>query len=143
MLESKTLRVWFAVTLLMCVISCGEALSAQEEPRLNAPTDFRIGIGDVLQIDVWKQPEITRTIPVRPDGTISLPLINDVKVSGLSAMQVAGLIHDKLKDFIPNPQVTVTVTTLGPKLLTTPPQFPVLKGPPPVSPDLKQKCCLA
>jgi protein involved in polysaccharide export with SLBB domain len=127
----------------MCVISCGEALSAQEEPRLNAPTDYRIGIGDVLQIDVWKQPEINRVIGVRPDGTISLPLIDDVKVSGLSAMQLAGLIHDKLKDFIPNPQVTVIVTPLGPKSLTPPPLFPLLKGPPPVSPDLKQKCCLA
>ena len=71
------------VIFLALAIS-GQALNAQEQ-RSIAPADYRIGIGDVLQIDVWKHPEITRAIPVRPDGRISLPLINDVKVSGLSA----------------------------------------------------------
>ncbi len=120
----------------------GKALSAQEQ-RSSAPAEYRIAIGDVLQIDVWKQPEITRTIPVRPDGSISLPLVNDVKVSGLSAMELAGLLREKLKDIIPDPQVTVAVSRHGTKSLATPLPLVPLKLLPPVSPDLKQKCCVA
>jgi polysaccharide biosynthesis/export protein len=143
MLGLKTFRVWFGVILLTLAIS-GEALSAQEQ-RSTALADYRIGIGDVLQIDVWKEPEITRTIPVRPDGSIGLPLINDVKVSGLSAMELAELIREKLKDLIPNPQVTVTVTGIhGTNFPTiSAPARPPKVSPPPLSPDLKQKCCVA
>jgi polysaccharide biosynthesis/export protein len=74
---------------------------------------YRIGPQDVLQIDVWKEPEITRTIPVRPDGKISLPLLNDVQAAGLTAMQLAGSIRDGLTKFLTNPQVTVTVSQIN------------------------------
>jgi protein involved in polysaccharide export with SLBB domain len=143
MLESKTFRVWLGVTLLLCAISNGEALGAQEKQRSIAPADYRIEIGDVLQIDVWRQSEITRTVPVQPDGSINLPLIGEVKVSGLSAMDLAGLLRAKLKDIIPNPQVTVIVSLHGTKLLAAPAARPLLKPPPPVSPELKQRCCVA
>jgi len=75
--------------------------------------DYKIGAQDVLQIDVWKEPEITRTIPVRPDGKISLPLVNDVKAVGLTAMQLAGVIREGLSKYLVNPQVTVTVTMIN------------------------------
>src|SRR5580700_9666649 len=75
--------------------------------------EYRIGAQDVLQIDVWKEPEITRTIPVRPDGKISLPLLNDVQAAGLTAMQLAGNIREGLTKFLTNPQVTVTVTEIN------------------------------
>lgn len=78
-----------------------------------APGDYKIGPQDVLRIDVWKEPEITRTIPVRPDGKISLPLLNDVQAAGLTAMQLAGDIRDALTKFITSPQVTVTVTEIN------------------------------
>jgi len=142
MLGLKTFRVSFGVILLTCAIS-GKVLSAQEEHPSIAPADYRIGAGDVLQIDVWRQPQITRTIPVRPDGSISLPVINDLKVSGLSATELAGLLREKLKDIIPNPQVSVTVSRHGTKFLATPLPLVPLKLPPPLSPDLKQKCCVA
>jgi polysaccharide biosynthesis/export protein len=74
---------------------------------------YKIGPQDVLQIDVWKEPEITRTIPVRPDGKISLPLLNDVQAAGLTAMQLAGIIRDGLTKYLVNPQVTVTVQTIN------------------------------
>jgi polysaccharide biosynthesis/export protein len=74
---------------------------------------YKIGPQDVLQIDVWKEPEITRTIPVRPDGKISLPLLNDVQAAGLTAMQLAGVIRDGLTKYLVNPQVTVTVQTIN------------------------------
>ena len=78
-----------------------------------ATNEYRIGPQDVLQIDVWKEPEITRTIPVRPDGKISLPLLNDVQASGLTAMQLAGVIREGLTKYLTNPQVTVTVTMIN------------------------------
>jgi hypothetical protein len=142
MLVLKAFRVWFGVILLTCAIF-GEVLSAQEERPSIAPADYRIGAGDVLKIDVWRQPEITRTIPVRVDGSISLPLIDSLKVSGLSALELAGLIRDKLRDSIPDPRVTVTVIPHGMKFPTAPAPSRPLKGSPPLSPDLKQKCCVA
>src|SRR5208283_1566023 len=75
--------------------------------------EYRIGPQDVVQIDVWKEPEITRTIPVRPDGKISLPLLNDVQASGLTAMQLAGVIREGLTKFLTSPQVTVTVSAIN------------------------------
>jgi polysaccharide export outer membrane protein len=77
------------------------------------PDDYKIGPQDVLRIDVWKEPDITRTIPVRPDGKISLPLLNDVQAAGLTAMQLAGNLREALTKYITNPQVTVTVTEIN------------------------------
>jgi len=76
-------------------------------------TEYKIGPQDVVQIDVWKETEITRTIPVRPDGKISLPLLNDVQAAGLTAMELAGRIREGLTKFLTNPQVTVTVTQIN------------------------------
>lgn len=94
----------------MCASCCGEGLSAQEKPHSIAPADYHIGIGDVLHVSIWQHPELSRTIPVKPDGKIALPLLKDVKVSGLSVMDLAKLLRDKLGPLIRNPQVTVVVT---------------------------------
>ena len=75
--------------------------------------EYKIGAQDVLQIDVWKEPEISRTIPVRPDGKISLPLLNDVQAAGLTSMQLAAAIRDGLTKYLTSPQVTVTVTQIN------------------------------
>ena len=76
-------------------------------------SEYRIGPQDVLKIDVWKEPDITRTIPVRPDGKISLPLLNDVQAAGLTALELGTSIRDALKKYINDPQVTVTVTDIN------------------------------
>lgn len=80
-----------------------------------ATTDasYKIGPQDVLRIDVWKETEISRSVPVRPDGKISLPLLNDVQAAGLTAMELKSVITDGLKQFINSPQVTVTVTEIN------------------------------
>jgi polysaccharide export outer membrane protein len=100
----------------------GTLQGQKTEPKANngssaAPSttngEYVIGPQDIVQIDVWKEPEITRTIPVRPDGKVSLPLLNDVQASGLTAMQLAGVIREGLTKFLTNPQVTVTVTTIN------------------------------
>ena len=71
--------------------------------------DYIIGPSDVLAISVWKDSELTRTVPVRPDGKISLPLIGELEVSGLTALAVQQRVAQKLKEFISDPQVTVIV----------------------------------
>jgi protein involved in polysaccharide export with SLBB domain len=77
MLESKALRVWFGATILMCALSCGLALNAQEKPHSIAPAvDYRIGPGDVIQISVWEHPEVNRVVGVNREGSITLPLAN-------------------------------------------------------------------
>jgi len=80
-----------------------------------ATTDpgYKIGPQDVLRIDVWKEPDISRQVPVRPDGKISLPLLNDVQAAGLTAMELAGVIREGLTKYITSPQVTVTVTEIN------------------------------
>lgn len=74
---------------------------------------YRIGAQDVLRVDVWREDQLTRTVPVRPDGKITLPLLNDVQAAGLTPMELAGAIREELKKFITNPQVTVSVTEIN------------------------------
>lgn len=94
--------------------------------------DYKIGPQDVLRIDVWKEPEITRTVPVRPDGKISLPLLNDVQAAGLTPIQLANSISEGLKKYITSPQVTVTVNEINSRRIyvtgevTRPGAFPLL-----------------
>src|SRR3984957_12906080 len=80
-----------------------------------ATTDpaYVIGPEDVLDINVWKEPDMTRVVPVRPDGKISLPLINDVQAAGSTPQQLASAVTDKLRKFLTEPQVTVIVTQIN------------------------------
>jgi len=81
-------------------------------------SDFVIGSGDVLNIFVWKEPEVTRSVPVRPDGKISLPLVNDVQASGLTALELKKVLEEKLSRFFSEPNVTVTVETVNSQKVT-------------------------
>jgi polysaccharide export outer membrane protein len=74
---------------------------------------YVIGPEDVLDVSVWKEPDVSRVVPVRPDGRISLPLINDVQAAGLSPQQLAGSVSEKLKKYLNGPQVTVIVTAIN------------------------------
>ena len=71
---------------------------------------YIIGPEDVLYIHVWKEEALTRTVPVRMDGKISLPLVQEVKAAGLTPLQLKEVLMRKLKEFIENPIVSVTVT---------------------------------
>lgn len=97
------------------------ASSGQSSPSAQKTTTvvpagptYVIGPNDLLDIDVWQNTELTfRGLPVRPDGKISLPLLNDVQAAGLTAMQLADSISEKLKSYVKNPQVTVVVTQVN------------------------------
>jgi len=75
--------------------------------------DYVIGADDTLHISVWKEPDLTATLPVRPDGKISLPLLNDVPAAGLTPLQLSASITEKLKKYIADPHVTVVVTAMN------------------------------
>jgi polysaccharide export outer membrane protein len=74
-----------------------------------AGDEFVIGTGDVLAINVWKEAEISRVVPVRPDGKISLPLIGELQASGRTPRQLQDEIAKKLKDYVAEPEVNVIV----------------------------------
>lgn len=74
--------------------------------------EYKIGVADRLEVSVWRNPDLSVTVPVRPDGRISVPLIGDVRASGSTAEQVAGVIKKKLSYYIRDPNVTVLVIGL-------------------------------
>jgi polysaccharide biosynthesis/export protein len=81
-----------------------------ESHIVSAPDkDYVIGSDDVLAVDVWHENELSKVIPVRPDGKISLPLVGELYVAGLTAWQVQDAIAKHLKEYVEHPQVTVIV----------------------------------
>jgi polysaccharide biosynthesis/export protein len=73
---------------------------------------YVIGVEDELQISVWREPELSTNVVVRPDGLITLPLVNDVKAAGLKTDELQNLLMEKLKGFVNEPQVTVIVRSI-------------------------------
>jgi polysaccharide export outer membrane protein len=82
-----------------------EQPEAKEE--VAADPSYIIGPMDILEIQVWKEPDFSREVLVRPDGKITLPLVGDIHVSGMNAMTLKDLLTAKLSDFIDNPEVTI------------------------------------
>jgi polysaccharide export outer membrane protein len=76
---------------------------------VTVPSDYVIGAEDMLQISVWKNESLSRQLPVRPDGKVSMPLLHDVQAAGLTPMQLRDKIAAALAEFMPNPEVSVTV----------------------------------
>lgn len=118
------MKIWIAVGLALLFM--GSIALSQDGPVSSSATtnassapgagpEYVIGPDDVLHIAVWKEPDLSATLPVRPDGMISLPLLNDVQASGMTPMQLAGSLTDKLKKYIADPRVTVVVTQINSK----------------------------
>jgi polysaccharide export outer membrane protein len=112
--------------LLLCTLFAGSlftgSLGAQNkdagheaDASAGKPHDDRFVIGndDVLAINVWKEPDISRSIPVRSDGKISLPLAGEVQAAGLTPLQLEKDIASRLKNYISEPEVTVMVETVN------------------------------
>ncbi len=87
----------------------GPAPAAAVPSTVAVSSDYVIGPEDMLQISVWKNDAISRQLPVRPDGKISLPLLHDIQAAGLTPMQLRDKIAAALAEFMPNPEVAVTV----------------------------------
>jgi polysaccharide biosynthesis/export protein len=85
----------------------------QEQSGQAVSASYVIGPEDTLHISVWKEPDLTETLPVRSDGKISMPLLNDVQAAGLTPSQLAESITEKLKKYLSDPRVTVVVTGMN------------------------------
>jgi polysaccharide export outer membrane protein len=101
----------FALTLLALAGSPAPdaSVALTRGPAEEAP-GYRIGPEDMLQISVWNNEAMSRTAPVRPDGKISLPLLNDVQAAGLTPMELREELMRRLADYMPHPEVAVSVT---------------------------------
>lgn len=112
---------WKAAAVLLML--GGLALAQDAAPAQPAETsnvsvagpEYVIGPEDVLHVAVWKESDLTATLPVRPDGKISLPLLNDVQAAGMTPMQLADSLTEKLKKYVASPRVTVVVTAINSK----------------------------
>lgn len=74
---------------------------------------YRIGEQDLLNITVWKEPELSGPVVVRPDGKITLPLVNDIQAGGLTPAELRDLLREKLRPFVTVPEVTVAVREIN------------------------------
>ena len=101
-----------AVTaLLLSACASGPEVDAVPKPAQVEQTEYRLGPGDTLQVFVWNHPELTVTVPVRPDGMISTPLIAGVPAEGKTATQLAKDLEAALAEYVRNPTVSVMVTS--------------------------------
>jgi polysaccharide export outer membrane protein len=127
------IRRLLATTLVSISVTWGTLAAAQEpaaqEPSPTAATQardsaavgevdirnvdpanaYQIGPEDVLDISVWKNPELSKTMPVRPDGKVSLPLVNDIQAAGLTPSDLRDQLTARLAEFVPAPEVSVIV----------------------------------
>ena len=120
-----------ALLAIASVCLCGAAVAHAQEPSARnkrpvpaAPAvaaraadavvpledrDYKIGPEDVLDISVWKNAELSRTVPVRPDGKVSLPLVNDIQAAGLTPNRLREELTRRLSEYVPSPEVAVIV----------------------------------
>lgn len=115
------LRISALVALLgVLLVGCANGPTSNSD-QINAalagnPGDaaaYIIGPTDVVRISVWRNPDLSVEVPVRPDGQISAPLVGDIQASGRSPEQLAGSIREELEVYIKEPEVTVIVTSMG------------------------------
>ncbi len=104
--EGKMLRLM--AMLAVCVLAAAPAWSQEDAA---ADTDYIIGPGDTIQVFVWRNPELSVTVPVRPDGKVSTPLVEDMVAVGKKPSELARAIETRLAEYIRNPQVNVIVTS--------------------------------
>lgn len=83
------------------------------DPDPLAMEDYVIGAADVLTVSVWRNPDLGLTVPVRPDGKISVPLVDDVQAAGLTTIELKEVLTHKLSEYIANPDVTVVVNQIN------------------------------
>jgi polysaccharide biosynthesis/export protein len=132
--NSEIMKSIFNAAIAVTILSC--MAWAQNDPPQPAPSaaapaavvpapapadatqgnpDYVIGPEDVIHVAVWKEADLTATLPVRPDGKISLPLLNDVQAAGLTPTQLASSLTEKLKKYVADPRVTIVVAAINSK----------------------------
>ena len=124
----RTGPIMVLVVVCLCMTVGAQSLASKGKSKITGenrdsavlpepPPQYIVGQGDLLRVSVWKEAEISQNVVVRPDGIISLPLIPELRVAGLTPQQVQQLVVDKLKNVLTNPQVTVTVLEVHSKMV--------------------------
>lgn len=119
MTRNRWFAAYLAVALVVAPATSSALALAQDSPSTTPASgsahdsSYVIGNSDVLAVTVWKQPDISRSVPVRPDGRISLPLVGELQAAGLTPLQLEQAIAAKLKTYMTNPEVTVIVETIN------------------------------
>lgn len=112
----KVLTLLFAVCVAAVLTGCATGRGSTEAPKIDpgaqAVSTYKIGVDDQLQVTVWQNPDLSVSVPVRPDGKITVPLIGDVMAGGKTPEEVAAEIKDKLQSYVRDPQVAVILTAL-------------------------------
>ena len=104
--------------LVLGMVGCASDGPANLPPQTGSGADginvrvdsYKMDVGDSVQITVWKNPELSTSQPIRPDGMVAVPLVGDIKASGLGPEELAANIEKQLKKYIKNPKVTVVMT---------------------------------
>lgn len=118
--QTKAIRCLISALIVSGVVCCSHSKPAEINIDTNINTNINteepmdasayvIGAMDVLEIQVWKEPDLSRQVLVRPDGKITLALIGDIQASGMNTLDLKALLTEKLRNFVDNPEVTVTL----------------------------------
>jgi polysaccharide export outer membrane protein len=91
----------------------GETIGGVTSRPRDVQPEYYVEIGDVLDIDVWRVADLSRSVPVRPDGRISMPVVGDLNVVGLTLVDVRQLLTEKFADYVWNPQVSISIRQFG------------------------------
>lgn len=104
-----------AIVLSVFAAGCASSGGTPDAPPAEAATtidNYHIGVDDIVQVSVWRNPELGITVPVRPDGKITVPLVGDIDAGGRTPAEVAADIQGQLAAFVRDPQVAVILTDL-------------------------------
>ena len=120
--EKPTVRLFVTVLILMAfsgLVIAQDAATTPPDTTKPLPTPaqastvrpdaYVIGAEDVLSVYVWKEPDMSKSVPVRPDGMISLPLVGEVKAAGYTPVQLQDVLAEAMKKYVSDPQVTIVV----------------------------------
>lgn len=105
--------LWVTQLMMLLVLAGCSSSKPSDMPPLSEAgllSEYRIGVGDSIQINVWRNPELSLSVPVRPDGKVSMPLIGDILAANRTATELSAAITKDLASYVRNPQVTVIVS---------------------------------
>jgi polysaccharide export outer membrane protein len=109
----------YLLVLAMVAAGCSHR-AVKEDDQVQAMSEFRMSREDVIEVSVWKEPELSRTVPIRPDGKITLPLIGEMQAEGLRPAELEVKVSRALASFVRDPRVTVIVHDVnGAKVFVT------------------------
>jgi polysaccharide export outer membrane protein len=117
MMGTRTLAVFAFAGLALLAAAPGFSVDPQGQVVVRSeddpPNAYAIGIGDVVEISVWKNPELGVSVPVRPDGRISVPLLGDVQAAGMTPLALKQTLTDGFKEYVTAPGVSVVIKEIN------------------------------